>query len=142
MLNVPTQSGFQASVSHGEVAAATAIYLTIVEIGGAVGAAISGAVWTATLPKKLALYLPPAVKANVTLIFGNLTLVESYRTGSPERVAINRSYQETMNMNTLLINAVCLSVPLIPLSLLVRNYKLDRVSRTFTDMRIYRRIQH
>ena len=126
MLNVPTQLGVQASVSHGDVAAATAIYLTIVEVGGAVGAAISGAVWTANLPRKLALYLPPAAKVNSTLIFGNLTLAESYKIGSPERAAINRSYQETMNI--LLIIAVCLSVPLIPLSLLMRNYKLDQVS--------------
>ncbi len=125
MLNVPAQLGVQASVSHGDVAAATAIYLTIIEIGGAVGAAISGAVWTANLPKKLALYLPPAAKADASLIFGNLTLAESYKIGSPERVAINRSYQETMNI--LLIIAVCLAVPLIPLSLLMRNYQLDQV---------------
>ena len=126
MLNVPAQLGVQASVSHDDVAAVTAIYLTIVEIGGAVGAAISGAVWTANLPKKLALYLPPTAKADAALIFGNLTLAASYKVGSPERVAINRSYQETMNI--LLIIAVCLSVPLIPLSLLMRNYKLDQVS--------------
>lgn len=79
MLNVPAQLGVQASVSHDDVAAATAIYLTIVEIGGAVGSAISGAVWTANLPKKLALYLPPAAKADANLIFGNLTLAESYK---------------------------------------------------------------
>ena len=129
MINAPAQLGVQASVTHDNVAAATAIYLTIVEIGGAVGAAISGAVWTANLPKKLALYLPPAAKADATLIFGNLTLAKSYSMSSPERVAINRSYQETMDI--LLIIAVCLSVPLIPLSLLLRNYKLDQVSRTF-----------
>ena len=127
MINVPAQLGVQASVSHGDVAAATAIYLTIVEIGGAVGAAISGAVWTANVPRKLALYLPPATRADASLIFGNLTLAQSYRIGSPERMAINRSYQETMNI--LLIIAVCLSVPLIALSLVMRNYKLDQVSR-------------
>lgn len=125
MLNVPAQLGVQASVSHGDVAVATAIYLTIVEIGGAVGSAISGAVWTANLPKKLVLYLPPVAKADANLIFGNLTLAESYKKGSPKRVAINRNHQETM------IIAVCLSVPLIPLSLLMRNYRLDHVSQTW-----------
>ncbi len=125
MLNVPAQLGVQGSVSHDDVAAATAIYLTIVEIGGAVGSAISGAVWTANLPKKLALYLPPAAKSDANLIFGNLTLAESYKIGGPERVAINRNYQETLNI--LLFIAVCLSVPLIPLSLLMRNHKLDQV---------------
>ena len=43
MVNVPAQLGVQAAVSHSDVAAATAIFLTIVEIGGAVGNAISGA---------------------------------------------------------------------------------------------------
>ena len=91
MLSVPAQLGVQASVSHSDVAAATAIYLTIVEIGGAVGAAIPGAVWTANLPKKLALYLRPTAKAEANVIFGNLTLAASYEIGSTERVAINRS---------------------------------------------------
>ncbi|KAI4087424.1 MAG: hypothetical protein LQ344_006814 [Seirophora lacunosa] len=127
MLNVPAQLGVQASVSHGEVAAATALFLTILEIGGAVGAAIAGAVWTQNLPTKLALYLPPEAQADATLIFGNITLAQSYPVGGPERIAINRSYQETMNI--LLIIAVCLAIPLIPLSLLMRNYKLDQMDQ-------------
>lgn len=126
MLNVPAQLGVQASVSHGEVAAATAIFLTILEIGGAVGSAISGAVWTANIPKKLSLYLPADAQADASMIFGNLTLAKSYPVGGPERIAINRSYQETMNI--LLIIAVCLAIPLLPLSLIMRNYKLDEVS--------------
>lgn len=125
MVNVPAQLGVQASVSHGEVAAATAIFLTILEIGGAVGSAISGAVWTANIPKKLSVYLPADAQADATKIFGNLTLAKSYPVGGPERIAINRSYQETMNI--LLIIAICLATPLIPLSLIMRNYKLDQV---------------
>ncbi|KAL8723051.1 MAG: hypothetical protein Q9225_000593 [Loekoesia sp. 1 TL-2023] len=127
MVNVPAQLGVQASVSHGEVAAATAIFLTIVEIGGAVGSAISGAVWTANLPKKLSLYLPADAQGDATMIFGNITLAQSYPVGGPERIAIDRSYQETMNI--LLIIAACLSVPLLPLSLIMKNYKLDQVSQ-------------
>ncbi|KAL8707870.1 MAG: hypothetical protein Q9220_007154 [cf. Caloplaca sp. 1 TL-2023] len=127
MVNVPAQLGVQASVSHGEVAAATAIFLTIVEIGGAVGSAISGAVWTEQVPKKLLLYLPADAQADAALIFGNLTLAKSYAVGGPERVAIDRSYQETMN--TLLIVAACLAVPLLPLSLMLKNYKLDEMDQ-------------
>ncbi|KAL8891509.1 MAG: hypothetical protein Q9205_000410 [Flavoplaca limonia] len=127
MLNVPAQLGVQASVSHGDVAAATAVFLTILEIGGAVGSAISGSVWTLNIPKKLAMYLPPEAQADATLIFGNLTLAQSYPMGGPERLAINRSYQETMNI--LLIIAVCLAIPLFPLSLVMKNYKLDEVDQ-------------
>ncbi|MCJ1223370.1 hypothetical protein MMC12_000010 [Toensbergia leucococca] len=127
MLNVPTQLGVQASVSHGDVAAATAIYLTLVEIGGAVGAAISGAVWTANIPKKLELYLPASDNAQALSIFGNLTLAESFPIGTPERIAVDRAYQETMNI--LLVIAVCLAIPLIPLSLLMKNYKLNQMDQ-------------
>lgn len=125
LINVPAQLGVQASVAHTDVAAATAIFLTVVEIGGAVGGAISGAVWTSNIPAKLEQYLPPNAKADAPLIFGNLTLAESYPLGSPEKIAIDRSYQETMNI--LLIIATCLVVPLLPLSLLMRNYKLDQM---------------
>ncbi|KAL8735893.1 MAG: hypothetical protein Q9181_002620 [Wetmoreana brouardii] len=127
MVNVPAQLGVQASVSHGQVAAATAAFLTILEIGGAVGSAISGAVWTANIPKKLSLYLPADAQADATMIFGNLTLAKSYPGGSPARIAIDRSYQETMNI--LLIIAVCLAIPLFPLSLAMRNYKLGQMNQ-------------
>ena len=127
MVNVPAQLGVQAAVSHSDVAAATAIFLTIVEIGGAVGSAISGAVWTANVPAKLFKYLPPDAQPNAALIFGNLTIAKSYVGGSPERLAIDRSYQETMDI--LLIIAACLAAPLIPLSLLMRNYKLDSIDQ-------------
>ncbi|MCJ1411817.1 hypothetical protein MMC19_005909 [Ptychographa xylographoides] len=127
MLNVPAQLAVQASVSHSDVAAATAIYLTIVEIGGAVGTAISGAVWTANLPAKLALYLPPAAQSQAANISSSLTVALAYPIGSVERIAINLAYQDTMD--TLLIIAVCLAIPLIPLSLVIKNYKLDQIDQ-------------
>lgn len=136
MLNVPAQLGVQAAVSHSDVAAATAIFLTIVEIGGAVGSAISGAIWTYNLPSKLAKYLPPDAQSDAALIFGNLTIAKSYMGGSPERLAIDRSYQETMDI--LLIIAACLAAPLVPLSLLMRNYKLDSIDQKVRGMVIGR----
>lgn len=125
LLNVPVQLGVQASANHQEVAAATAMFLTALEMGGAVGAAISGAVWTHLIPKKLHLYLPPESQADAEAIFGKLTTALSYPMGSPTRIAINRAYQETMNR--LLSLALVASVPLIPLSLVMKNYKLDKV---------------
>ncbi len=47
--------------------------------------------------------------------------------GTSERAAIDRSYQETMDI--LLIIAACLAAPLIPLSLIMRNYKLDAIDQ-------------
>ena len=126
-INVPAQLGVQASVPHTDVAAATAIFLTILEIGGAVGSAISGAIWSGNLLSKLQLYLPEDVKPNSTLIFGNLTIAKSFASGSPEKLAIDRGYQETMDL--LLICAACLCAPILPLSFLMRNYKLDEIDQ-------------
>lgn len=126
-LNVPAQLGIQASVSHQQVAAATAVFLVAVEIGGAVGAAISGAVWTRLLPEKLALYLPEASKGDAAAIFNSIVVAQSYAFGTPERVAINRAYQETMQ--TLLIIAVCVAAPLVPLALAMKNHKLDEMDQ-------------
>ncbi|TID15356.1 cell division control protein 42 [Venturia nashicola] len=128
LLNVPAQLGVQASASHQQVAAATAIFLTIVEIGGACGSAISGAIWSSNVPKKLALYLPPDINNQSLAIYGNVTLASSgWPMGSPERDAINRAYQETMKI--ILTVAVCIAAPLIPLSLCMGNYKLDKMTQ-------------
>ncbi|KAI1304323.1 siderophore iron transporter mirC [Xylaria venustula] len=130
MLNVPAQLGVQASASHQQVAAATAVYLTMVEIGGAVGAAISGAVWTQLIPAKLAEYLPADLAPQAHTIFGDVTVASNYTmypVDSPARMAINRSYQETVQV--LLTIAISLSAPLVVLSFAMRNYKLDDIKQ-------------
>ncbi|KAI0874708.1 siderochrome-iron transporter MirC [Hypoxylon argillaceum] len=131
MLVVPAQLGVQAASSHQQVAAATAVFLTVVEIGGAVGSAVSGAVWTQLIPAKLATYLPADVgAAEAHDIFGNVAIASNYTmypAGSPTRVAINRSYQETMKV--LLTIAVALCAPLVLLSFFMRDYKLDAVDQ-------------
>ncbi|KAI9853039.1 MAG: hypothetical protein M1838_002819 [Thelocarpon superellum] len=127
MLHVPAQLGVQASARHSDVAAATAIFLTFLEVGGAVGAAISGAIWTSQLPPKLREYLPEHAKDQAQAIFASLATARSFPAGSPERDAINQAYQETMA--TLLTIALGVCVPLIPLSLLMKNHKLDEMDQ-------------
>lgn len=129
-LNVPAQLGVQASASHQQVAAATTVFLTILEIGGAVGAAVSGAIWTTYVPQKLQQYLPPDVAPNYATIYSDGVTAANYTlypTGSPERIAINRAYQETMRY--MLIGAICAAVPILPLSLCMKNYKLDQMKQ-------------
>jgi hypothetical protein len=130
MLNVPTQLGVQASASHQQVAAATAVWLTLLEVGGAVGNAVSGAIWGSHVPAKLQQYLPASAQADATLIYGNINYSSNYTmypTGSPQRIAINRAYQETMKL--LLTGAVIVAAPIVPLSLLMKNYKLDQMDQ-------------
>lgn len=132
MIHLPTQLGVQASASHQEVGAATAVFLTVLEIGGAVGSAISGAIWTSQIPPKLQAYLPADTREQAHAIFGDIELACSgWPMGSATRDAINRAYQETMTR--ILLVAVCVCVPLIPLSLLMKNYKLDEVRRPLSE---------
>ena len=127
VLNVPAQLGVQASAKHGQVAAATAIFLTILQIGGAVGSAISGAVWTNNLLDKLTRYLPPESSSQASEIYGDVTIASTrWAEGTPERDAINRAYEETMYI--LLTIALCAAAPLVPLSLFMKNYRLDKAS--------------
>ncbi|EOA90391.1 uncharacterized protein SETTUDRAFT_158986 [Exserohilum turcica Et28A] len=77
-LNVPVQLGVQASASHQQVAAATTVWLTLLEVGGAVGSAISGAIWSTYIPSKLQQYLPEANAADWATIYGSLTVAADY----------------------------------------------------------------
>lgn len=125
-LNVPVQLAVQASASHQHVAAVTTVWLTLLEVGGAVGSAVSGAIWSTWIPRKLLLYLPPANAADATSIYASILVsadYELYPMGSPVRIAINRAYAETMRY--LLIGALCCAAPILPLTLCLRNYKLD-----------------
>jgi len=129
-LNVPVQLGVQASASHQQVAAATTVWLTLLEVGGAVGSAISGAIWSTYVPRKLQQYLPAETVANATIIFGDITTSSDYITyppGSPTRIAINRAYQETMRL--LLIGALVAAAPIVPLTFLLKNYKLREMEQ-------------
>jgi SP family sugar:H+ symporter-like MFS transporter len=127
-LNVPVQLGVQASATHQQVAAATTVFLTILEVGGAVGSAISGAIWSTYIPQKLQEYLPAGVEYapiyGSILISGDYTM---YPLGSLERIAINRAYQETMRY--LLIGALCAAAPILPLTFFLKNYKLDEMDQ-------------
>jgi hypothetical protein len=127
MINVSTQLGIQAAVGHQSVASATALFLTIVEIGGGIGAAISGAVWGKMIPKLLVKYLPEGSKHLSASIFNDLNVASTYPWGGPERDAINRAYQETMHR--LLIIACCVAIPVLPLALGMQNIRLDRVEQ-------------
>ena len=129
-LNVPVQLGVQASASHQQVAAATTVWLTILEVGGAVGAAVSGAIWSTYVPSKLQQYLPPDIATGYATIYGDVNVASNYTlypAGSPARVAINQAYQETMRY--MLIGAICAAVPILPLTFFLKNYKLDQMKQ-------------
>ncbi|KAI8293327.1 hypothetical protein K4K59_005794 [Colletotrichum sp. SAR11_240] len=126
-LNVPAQVGVQASAGHQYVGTATAIFLTLTSLGGAIGSAISGALWGRLVPEKLRLYLPEGAKDQVSVIDGSIVEAQAYAVGSPERDAINRAYQETMT--TLLTIALVICVPVLICGLLMTDYSLNDMNQ-------------
>ncbi|KAF7595194.1 hypothetical protein BBP40_006938 [Aspergillus hancockii] len=81
-----------AAVDHQHVAAVLAVLFVFGTIGGAVGNAISGAIWTNTFYKALVRYLPESVQGDAATIMASLPVQLSYPVNSPERLGIQRAY--------------------------------------------------
>lgn len=120
---VCSQVGAQASVPHVDVATVTAFVLLITEIGGAIGTAIAGGIWTNLMPGKLEAYLGPhANSTEIAGIYGNIRTAALYPLDSPVRAGVIQAYDEVMKI--LLIVAAVVAVIPIFLSLWMPNYYL------------------
>lgn len=84
--------------SHADVAIATAIFLTITQVGGAVGGSIAGAVWSTSLPRRLAHHLPSSEQRHIPSIIASLPYALSFPSGSATRIAINKAYVDVQKV--------------------------------------------
>ncbi|KAJ5537632.1 hypothetical protein N7494_007111 [Penicillium frequentans] len=81
-----------ASVDHQHVSTVLALLFVMGSIGGSIGSAISGAIWTNTFLHKLQQTLPESALPDIATIYGSLTAQLSYPVGSPTRDAIVEAY--------------------------------------------------
>ncbi|OAL50303.1 putative siderophore-dependent iron transporter [Pyrenochaeta sp. DS3sAY3a] len=81
-----------AAVDHQHVAAVLALLYVSGTVGGAIGNAISGGIWTNTFLKALIRELPASAQADAVSIYGNIVTQLSYPVGSIERIAIQNAY--------------------------------------------------
>ncbi|KAF7955575.1 hypothetical protein EAE96_004501 [Botrytis aclada] len=81
-----------AASDHQHVAAILALLYVVGNIGGAIGNAICGAIWTNTFPQALKRYLPESAMADFDNIYGDLSTQLSYPLGSETRIAIQQAY--------------------------------------------------
>lgn len=86
------QIGCLAAVEHQYVATTISMVFVFGTAGGAVGSAISGAIWTNTFYPALLRYLPDAAKADAATIYSSLTAQLSYPEGTAARAAIQEAY--------------------------------------------------
>ncbi|KAI0329355.1 drug:h+ antiporter [Cubamyces sp. BRFM 1775] len=113
--SVCSQVGAQASVPHVDVAMVTAVVLLWTEIGGSVGSAVAGAIWTNTMPGKLAEHLPALNQTERDTLFGSITSVMVLPFDDPTRQGVIAAYGDTMRV--MLIAATVLAVVPMLLSL-------------------------
>lgn len=121
MFPYPTQASIQAATKHEHLAIVTGLYLGTYNIGSALGACVSGAVWSQVLPGQLEKQLGDATAA-ATVYADPLTWSVSNPVGTPQRQSVIAAYRTTQNY--LCITGICLSSLLIFFSLVLRNPRL------------------
>lgn len=118
-----SQLGVQAVVSHQDVGIATAVFLTVTQIGGAIGSSMAGAVWNSMLPFELRKRLPLEQHDRIDRIVGDLDYILSFPKGSPLRESINSSYVEAQRMLNIL--ALVALLPCLLSALFMENVDLS-----------------
>ena len=128
MFHVPVQLGIQAVAKHQEVAIATAMFLTFTSLGGSVGSAIAGAIWTGSLLERLEIYLPNMPAAERRRIFDDFEFAMSYPRGSTERDGIVAAYVDVMKRLTR--TATLSALPMLIFVFAMEEVKLEKRKKT------------
>ncbi|KAG6359723.1 hypothetical protein INS49_010775 [Diaporthe citri] len=106
VLVISEQTTLMAVSKQQDFPALLAAEAMIIAIGSAIGSTIAGAIWTGVFPARLAANLPAHAVGNLTSIYGDILVQQSYAWGTPERDAINLSYGQTQRY--MLIAATCI----------------------------------
>ncbi|SPO01832.1 related to major facilitator MirA [Cephalotrichum gorgonifer] len=115
-------------VKHNEVTVMLALIALTSHVGGSVGRAISGGIWTNQLPGYLDKYLPAEDRDNAMTIYGSLPVQLAYEWGSEAREAINRSYGDVQRH--MVIAGACFMPLAFACVLLWRNVNVGKTQQT------------
>ncbi|CZS98016.1 related to siderophore iron transporter mirB [Rhynchosporium agropyri] len=111
------------AVPHENVAVSLALLGMITSLGGSIGMAISGAIWTQTLPGKIEQYLPADMKNETMKIYASLVTQLSYEWDSPVRQAVVEAYGDTQRL--MVITGLVTLLPCIIWIMMIKNFKLS-----------------
>lgn len=117
------QVAVQSLARRQDVAVAVGIILALTSLGGAIGSAISGAVWNNTLPARLVENLPDEYKDQASTIFSSIKVAMKYARGTDVRDAIVLSYKQVQRI--LAIVAFAVMIPNLVLMFFIRDVKLS-----------------
>lgn len=127
MLGSPTQVMVQAVVSHNQVAAATAVYLSSTSIGNVIGDAISGAMYRQMYPKRLREYAPFLDEAGIDTIINDINDPLKYAWGSVERTQIVTAFNNVYRH--MLYGPLIVAGAMIIISLTLPDINLDEIEQ-------------
>lgn len=114
-----------AAAPHAGVAAMLALIGLFSSVGGAIGAAISGAIWSNTVPEALIAALPEGSKDLASSIYASLVVAEGYPVGGAIRDAIDEAYGVAQRRLT--IAATCFIVLLVPFVWMWRDFRVKEL---------------
>jgi hypothetical protein len=121
------QIAILAAVDHQQVAAALALLNVVGTVGDAMGATISGSIWTNTFQKALGRYLPESALPDLDAIYEDLDTQLSYPVGSAVRLAIQKAYG--YSQTRMLAAGTGVMVLAFVWILMIRNINLTKVSQ-------------
>lgn len=123
-----TQVSITACTNHEYMGVIISIFSALYHLGSALGACVSGAVWTNLLFKTLQNKFEDAGLSSevATAAYKSpLTFIRTYRWGSPERIQVVLAYSEVQRI--LCIIGIALCVPLFVVVFFLRDNKLESV---------------
>ncbi|KAL3231745.1 Siderophore iron transporter ARN1 [Nakaseomyces bracarensis] len=118
----PIAVSVQAVTSHEHMATVTALSYTFYRIGAAVGAAVSGAIWTQTLYGEILKRIGDESLATDAYA-SPYEFIVKYTWDTPQRQALVQAYRYVQKLETLVALVFC--VPLLFFSLCLRDARLD-----------------
>ncbi|CCF57259.1 hypothetical protein KAFR_0C02660 [Kazachstania africana CBS 2517] len=122
-IKYPTRTSLQASAgSHKRMAMITALFTAIGSVGKAMAAAIAGAIWSGLMPGALSSRISNS-KVAAKAYSSPLTVIKTYGWNSTIRNEMIEAYRYVTKV--LYIVAICLCVPLLIASFLLRDRRLE-----------------
>ncbi|CAI4615485.1 ADE_G0034020.mRNA.1.CDS.1 [Saccharomyces cerevisiae] len=111
----------QAMTTHSRMAVITGIQYTFSKLGAAIGASVSGAIWTQTMPNQLYKNLGNDTLAEIAYA-SPYTFINDYPWGSPERDAVVESYRYVQRI-IMTVGLAC-TVPFFAFTMFMRDPEL------------------
>ncbi|SCV05099.1 LANO_0G18448g1_1 [Lachancea nothofagi CBS 11611] len=121
MLDYPVNVSLQSVTSHEHMATVTALGYTIFSIGGAVAAAVSGAIWTQLLYPKLVEFMGDTDLAEAAYS-SPYDFINDYPWGTPMRTALVEAYKHVQKYEVIV--ALVFTAPMLFLTFCLRDPEL------------------